>query len=47
MGIMQRMQEDEYGKIKIRQPLPYVELNSSIKLDKEYEDMIKEELNVK
>ena len=47
MGIMQRMQEDEYGKIKIRQPLPYVELSSSIKLDKEYEDMIKEELNVK
>ena len=47
MGMMQRMQEDEYGKIKIRQPLPYVELSSSIKLDKEYEDMIKEELNVK
>ena len=47
IGIMQRMQEDEYGKIKIRQPLPYVELSSSIKLDKEYEDMIKEELNVK
>ena len=47
MGIMQRMQEDEYGKIKIRQPLPYVELSSSIKLDKEDEDMIKEELNVK
>ena len=47
MGMIQRMQEDEYGKIKIRQPLPYVELSSSIKLDKEYEDMIKEELNVK
>lgn len=47
MGMMQRMQEDEYGKIKIRQPLPYIELSSSIKLDKEYEDMIKEELNVK
>ena len=47
IGIMQRMQEGEYGKIKIRQPLPYVELSSSIKLDKEYEDMIKEELNVK
>ena len=47
MGMMQRMQEDEYGKIKIRQPLPYVELSSSIKLDKEYEDMIKEELNAK
>ena len=47
MGMMQRMQEDEYGKIKIRQPLPYVELSSSMKLDKEYEDMIKEELNVK
>ena len=50
MGMMQRMQNDEFsGKIKIRQPLPYVEIliNGSGNLDAAYKDMIKEELNVK
>ena len=47
MGMMQRMQDDEFGKIKIRQPLPYVEIDSSANLDEAYNDMIKEELNVK
>ena len=49
MGMMQRMQDDEFGKIKIRQPLPYVEIltHSGDDLDTAYQDMIKEELNVK
>lgn len=47
MGMMQRMKDDEFGKIKIRQPLPYVEIDSSANLDEAYNDMIKEELNVK
>lgn len=49
MGMMQRMQDDEFGKIKIRQPLPYVEMltHSGDDLDMVYQDMIKEELNVK
>ena len=47
MGMMQRMKDDEFGKIKIRQPLPYVEIDSSADFDEAYNDMIKEELNVK
>ena len=49
MGMMQRMQDDEFGKIKIRQPLPYVEIRMPLgdNLDITYQDMIKEELNVK
>jgi len=47
MGTMQRMIEDEFGKIKIRQPLSKVEVYSSVDLTQEYLEMIKDELNVK
>lgn len=45
-GLSLRMQNDEYGLIKVRQPLPTVAYPTS-KLSDFFEQIIAEELNVK